>query len=178
MTVAVDEISLRACTHDDAQMLSAVSVATFLDAFAGILPGTSMVEHCRVNLSAEKYAHYLGLPRTRIWVAETAVQQGPVGYAMVSAPELPIADPEPTDLELKRIYLLSRFHGGGAGRALMDQAVEGARAQGARRLFLGVYGGNTRALAFYAKAGFAIVGTRRFQMGFEVFDDYVLARGL
>ena len=174
----VDEISLRPCTNDDVQLLSVLGSATFLDAFAGTLPGASIVEHCRVNHSPEKYSYYLSQPQTRIWVAETVSQQGPVGYSMLTAPDLPIADPQPTDLELKRIYLLSRFHGGGAGRALMDAAVEGARAQGAKRLFLGVYAGNARALAFYAKEGYQIVGARTFQMGFNLFDDHVLARDL
>ena len=159
-------------------MLALVGAATFLDAFAGTLPGRSMVEHCRVQHAVEKYAAYLGDARCRVWVAETVVQAGPVGYAMVTRPDLPIAEPREDDLELKRIYLLSRFHGGGAGRRLMEAAVEGAREMGARRLFLGVYAGNARALAFYAKEGFQIVGQRTFQMGFSVFDDYVLGREL
>lgn len=174
----VDEISLRCCTSDDAQLLSVLGTATFLEAFAGMLPGGSIVEHCRVNHAAEKYAYALAQPKTRVWVAETAMQQGPVGYAMLTAPELPIEDPQATDLELKRIYLLSRFHGGGAGRMLMEAAVEGARAQGAKRLLLGVYPGNVRALAFYAKQGYRRVGTRSFRMGFHTFEDHVLARDL
>jgi ribosomal protein S18 acetylase RimI-like enzyme len=176
--VPVDEIALRACTGDDAQLLSVLGSATFLDAFAGTLPGASIIEHCRINHSPEKYRYYLSQPQTRIWVAETVHQQGPVGYSMLTAPDLPIDDPRETDLELKRIYLLSRFHGSGAGRALMDAAVEGAREQGAKRLYLGVYAGNARALAFYAKEGYRIVGARTFQMGFNVFDDHVLAKSL
>ncbi len=159
-------------------MLALVGAATFLDAFAGMLPGRSIVEHCRVNHAPEKYAYYLGQPGCGVWVAETVVEAGAVGYSMVTKPDLPIDDPREDDLELKRIYLLSRFHGSGAGRRLMEAAVEGAREMGGRRLFLGVFAGNARALAFYKKEGFRVVGERTFQMGFSVFDDLVLGREL
>ena len=159
-------------------MLALVGAATFLDAFAGMLPGRSIVEHCRVNHDAEKYATYLSQPQCRAWVAETVAQAGPVGYAMVTKPDLPLPDLREDDLEVKRIYLLSRFHGGGTGRRLMQAAVTGAQAMGGRRLFLGVFAGNARAIAFYKKEGFRVVGERTFQMGFSVFDDLVLGRDL
>jgi ribosomal protein S18 acetylase RimI-like enzyme len=60
----------------------------------------------------------------------------------------------------------------------MSAAVEAARAAGAPRLLLGVYGGNARALAFYARQGFTEAGTRRFQVGANLYDDLVLARPL
>lgn len=159
-------------------MLALVGAATFLDAFAGMLPGKSIVEHCRVQHAAEKYAAYLAQAECGIWVAETVVEAGPVGYSMVTRPDLPIEDPAEGDVELKRIYLLSRFHGSGAGRRLMEAAVDGARAMGGRRLFLGVFAGNARAVRFYEKSGFAVVGKRTFQMGFNIFDDLVMGREL
>jgi ribosomal protein S18 acetylase RimI-like enzyme len=174
----IDQITLRPALSDDAQTLALVGAATFLDAFAGTLPGPSIVEHCRRHHTPAAYLTYLALPTTAIWIAETTHQNGPVGYSMVTAPDLPIPDPQPTDLELKRIYLLSRFHGSGAGPALMDRAIESARTLGARRLFLGVYDGNARALAFYARTGFKMTGERTFQMGFNTFHDHVLSYDL
>ncbi len=176
--MAVDDIALRVCSHDDAETLALVGAATFLDAFAGILPGRSIVKHCMVHHTPEQYAEYLKHPQCRIWVAETAVEQGPVGYSMLTAPDLPIPNPKPSDIELKRIYLLSRFHGSGAGRLLLEAAIDGARTLAAGRIFLGVYGQNARAIAFYQRNGFQVVGKRTFQMGFNIFDDLVLGRDL
>ena len=84
----------------------------------------------------------------------------------------------PGDIELKRIYLLSRYQGTGAGRALMQAAIAHARACGAPNLLLGVSRGNDRAVAFYRRAGFETVGTRRFQVGEGVYDDLVMALAL
>src|SRR3546814_11132329 len=72
---------------------------------------------------------------------------------------------------LKRIYSLSRFHGTGLGAALMERAV--AAAEGHRRLLLGVYARNDRALAFYPKQGFADIGTSRFDVGGKLYDEQI-----
>jgi diamine N-acetyltransferase len=176
--VAVSEVSVRRGTVEDAQALALVGSATFLDSFAGILEGKSIVQHCKVNHAAEVYAGYLERPDCRIWLAETAVKEGPVGYAMLTKPDLPIADPRLDDVELKRIYVLTRFHGTGTGRRLMETAMDEARTMGRRRIFLGVYGGNLRAIAFYERAGFRVTGSRTFQMGFTIYDDLVLGRDL
>ena len=97
-----------------------------------------------------------------------------IGFALVGTPDLAAA--EEGDIELKRIYSLSRFHGSGLGAALMREAVAAARDH--RRLLLGVYARNERALAFYRKQGFADIGTRRFDVGGKFYDDLVLARPL
>jgi ribosomal protein S18 acetylase RimI-like enzyme len=96
----------------------------------------------------------------------------------MGATDLPGSDPGGADLELKRIYALSRFHGSGMGAQLMLCAVEAARERGARRLLLGVYAGNERAQAFYAKSGFKRIADRRFRVGDRDYDDIVFARAL
>ena len=171
--MALQEIGIRRCSVEDAEALALVGAATFLDAFSGVLPGRSIVQHCKVNHSVEAYAGYLSQPESRVWLAETKAQEGPVGYAMLTAPDLPV-EVTAEDVELKRIYVLTRFHGTGTGKRLMETAIKEARAMGRRRMLLGVHAGNARALGFYERAGFQVLGTRTFQMGFSVFDDFVL----
>ena len=97
---------------------------------------------------------------------------------MLTPPDLPLDDLVPTDIELRRIYLFSKFHGSGVGQQLMDAAIEGARRVDAQRLLLGVFAGNTRALRFYRRNSFKEVGVRTFTVGTVVCDDFVLARSL
>jgi len=167
---------LRRAGEDDAQALALVGAATFLETFAGVLPGPDIVAHCAVQHAAERYAAWLaaGYP---MWLAEAAVGRAPVGFVMLSPPDLPIPSDE-RDVEVKRIYTFSRWHGTGLGRALMEAAADHAKAEGRRRLLLGVYGRNERAIAFYLKAGFEVVGERRFTVGGQTYDDLVLARVL
>ena len=111
---------------------------------------------------------------SRLWLAEAERGGAPVGYAVLTTPDLPEASPGPDDLEVRRIYLLSRFHGGGVGRALMQVTLDAAKAAGAPRVVLGAYNENP-VVGFYERFGFALVGERRFQVGPRVYNDVVMA---
>lgn len=174
----LDEITLRRAYLDDATALALVGAATFLETFAGVLDAEAILGHCARQHSIEAHAKYLSQPTTRAWLAEMREGAAPVGYAVLTEPDLPLNSLTPEDIELKRIYLFSRFHGTGTGKRLFDQAVSEARAMGRRRLLLGVYAENHRGLAFYRKNGFETVGTRTFQVGNRLCDDLVLARPL
>lgn len=167
------EWTLREAQGADAPALALVGAATFLESFAGILQADAIIAHCAGHHRTEAYAALLD-GGARAWLVEAATGGAPLGYALVARPDLALA--QAGDLELKRIYSLSRFHGSGMGAALMDQAIQAAA--GHVRLLLGVYQGNARALAFYEKQGFARIGTRQFQVGAHLYDDYVLARAL
>lgn len=169
------EYALRLCEPNDTEALALVGAASFLEAFAGMLPGADLLAHCRHQHSAQKYAALLAGPDTRACVAE--VNGAPVGYALVCAPDLPVPTTR-DDLELKRIYVLHRFQGTGMGAALMNWSVETARTLGKRRLLLGVNDGNDKAVAFYRRHGFEHVGTRNFQVGTIVCSDFILAKVL
>lgn len=166
---------IRPAIASDAEALALVAQATFLETFAGVLEGHDIVAHCAREHTAARYATWLARPDAALWLAEAAPGAAPVGYAMVGPPDLPVPDPRPTDQELKRIYILSRFHGTGLGRALLAAACETTQTRHGTRLLLGVYAGNTRALAFYARAGFRPVAERQFRVGARTYDDRVLA---
>ncbi len=167
--------TFRACTVADASMLSVIGAATLLEAFAGFIPGDSLLAHCRKNHVPEKYVAVLEHPMGRAWVAEVAPGGCPVGYAMMTAPEFPEGLVRAGDVELRRIYVFTRFHGGGTGAKLMELGIASAREMGAKRLLLGVHPGNVRAIAFYTKNGFRKIGTREFHVGGSTFEDPVLA---
>lgn len=168
--------TLRVCTPEDADALSLLGGATFLQSYADVLEGHDIVAHCRKHHAPEVYAKYLSDPSSRCYVAETEPTKSPIGYITLCRPDLPLDDIGPSDWELKRFYLLHRFQGQGIGRALMDQAVETTRETGRERLLLGVYGQNHAALRFYTAAGFRQLGERFFTVGSQTHHDFVLGR--
>jgi len=172
------QIEIRPCGPGDAAALALVGQATFLETYAHILPGDDILAHCAHEHGEARYAGWLAKPEAyRLWGAYVAGGGPMVGYVMLSPPDLPVPT-GPGDLEIKRIYLLSRFHGGGLGARLMNVALDAATALGAPRVLLGVYGENASAIAFYARQGFAEAGVRRFQVGANTYDDLVLAKDL
>ena len=170
-------ITIRRCGPGDAQALALVGQATFLETYAGTLPAEDILAHCRTEHGEALYADWLDRADHRLWAAEIDEGKAVIGYAALTPPDLPLPTGE-KDVELKRIYLLNRFHGTGVGAKLMTTAIEAAAQAGFTRMLLGVFGGNSRALAFYARQGYAEAGVRKFKVGANEYDDLVLARSL
>jgi GNAT superfamily N-acetyltransferase len=194
----IETVTLRRATPADAPALALVGAATFLEAFTWMLPGPDIVAHAARHHTIPAYQHYFEHPDTRITLAVTGPALGfpdqpgaPVGYAMLCTPELPTLHVLPTDIELKRIYLFSRFRSAAVlapdgspiphlrpAQALMDAAIADARALHRTRLLLGTHAGNLRAIAFYRRNGFTEAGTRTFQVGTQTCSDLIFAKPL
>lgn len=158
-------------------MLSLIGGATFLETFGESIDAANLLAHAQGPHGVAYYEALLAdTAETRCWLAELPVTDAPVGYQVLTISDLPQA--RLGDIELKRIYLFSRFHGGGLARRMVDLAAEAALAMGKSRMLLGVYGENHRAIAFYRKAGFEMIGDRAFAVGKQTFRDKVMMRPL
>ncbi|RIK81219.1 MAG: GNAT family N-acetyltransferase [Planctomycetota bacterium] len=169
---------IRMALPGDAAALALVGAATFLESFAGVLDGRDIVAHCRQQHAEHVYAGWLADDAFRTWLVLADQGDAPVGYLVLGRADLPLDDLAADDWEVKRLYLLGRFQGGGLGRKLVQLAEEQALRRGGRRLLLGVYGRNERAIAFYRHMGFTTVGTRTFRVGARQYDDLVLGLNL
>lgn len=168
---------IRRAGPDDAAALSLIGAATFLESYAHMIGVADMVAHIGAKNSVEAWRGFARDPDTAMWIAELPETAAPIGYALLTAPDLPI-DPRAEDIELRRIYLLSKWHGGGLGRRLIEQAIGYARAMGKRRLLIGVYSENGSAIGFYRRIGCELAGTRSFRVGDTMFNDLIFAMEL
>jgi len=160
----------------DAEALSYLGAATFLATFAFDHPGQPLIEHLRAEHSIAYYAEKLAMPDVDIVIGETPLG-APIGYVMMVPPTHAEVQ-QNGDIELKRIYLLGPWQGGGNGKAMLEQAFQIARERKARRILLAVYEVNARAIAFYERAGFAPLGETIFMVGDVPFRDLIYARAV
>lgn len=172
------EITIRRCVPGDEHALSLVGQATFLETFAGTLGGRDILAHCAQAHAPAQYRKWLSDPRSALWLVEAAPDAAPVGYMVVAPAQLPLPDAAADDLEIKRVYLLGRFRGGGIGKRLVAAAQAHARETQAPRLLLGVYAHNQAAIAFYRRAGFERLGARTFSVGGRDYDDHIMGMRL
>jgi ribosomal protein S18 acetylase RimI-like enzyme len=168
-------VVVRRATADDADALSLVAAATFLESYAHMIKAADMLAHVGRFHAADAYRAFAADPACGLWIAELGQGGAPVGYALLTPPDLPIPDLGPEDCELRRIYILSRHHGGGIGHRLMRMLTEHARAMGKTRLFVGVHSENDGAIAFYGRSGFTDAGRRIFRVGDTEYDDLIFA---
>ena len=178
MPVLPPAVVLRRAQIDDAPLLAQVGAATFLETYAGLLDAEDIGVHCQRHHSAEAWLPWLNNADSAVWLVSAQQGGAPVGYQLLGRPDVPVADLHPSDLEIKRLYLLHRFQAAGLGRQLLQQAVDLGRKQGCHRLLLGVYSQNEAALAFYERVGFKRVGERTFHVGNSDFFDYILGLDL
>ncbi|MGA9870701.1 MAG: GNAT family N-acetyltransferase [Rhodococcus sp. (in: high G+C Gram-positive bacteria)] len=165
----------------DTEQLADVAAVTFPLACPPGSTRESIEAFVNDVLSHERFGEYLDDPNRAILAARE--DDSIVGYAMLIRGEP--ADPEiarilsnsPT-MELSKLYVLPGHHGGGVASALMTAALDTAVDSGCAGVWLGVNQRNERAQRFYAKHGFARVGTKTFTVGSEVHDDFVLERAL
>lgn len=172
------DVDIRVCTPADAGALALVGRASFLETFAGVLDGGDVLAHCESQHAPEIYGRWMSDPRCAVWMAIAQPGGAPVGYLVLAPASLPLDELHGDDLEVKRIYLLHRFHGGGVGRRLMASAAEHARRAGCRRLLLGVYARNHDAIRFYERFGYRAIGRRLFEVGSTAYEDAILALDL
>jgi GNAT superfamily N-acetyltransferase len=152
----------------DVAELADVAAQTFPLACPPAVAPENVSSFIAATLSAERFTEYLADPRR---IVLTAKQGGRIiGYTML------IRDGDDVRVELSKMYVDQAFHGSGVSAALMDAALEAARAWGAPAVWLGVNQKNERAQRFYSKCGFSVAGTRTFQLGSHTEHDYVMER--
>ncbi len=152
----------------DVAALAEVAADTFPLACPPSAAPADIASFIDANLSDTRFAEYLSDPRRTILIAKQ--DDRIVGYAML------IRGVEDDRAELSKMYVRPAQHGSGVATALMDAALEAVAESGADSVWLGVNQKNARAQRFYAKSGFAVTGTRTFQLGAHTEHDYVMVR--
>jgi ribosomal-protein-alanine N-acetyltransferase len=99
----------------------------------------------------------------RAWDAATLSDMlaGPGAFAFVHDDGFVLARTAADEAEILALAVRPQARGKGLGRALLQAAINKARALGATTMFLEVGADNPHALALYAGLGFAKAGTRK-----------------
>jgi ribosomal protein S18 acetylase RimI-like enzyme len=165
-------LSIRPATAADAARVAQFAARTFSDTYAAFNSPEDMAAHLSASYSATKQKNELADPAAAYLLAEEAGRLIGYGYVVLGhgPPGIPLDGPA----ELVRFYVASDWHGRGVAQVLMTACVADARCRGGRTLWLGVWQENPRAIAFYRKAGFRVVGTTSFRLGSQVQADHVM----
>ena len=168
-------LAYRTAGPADAPALAAMGRRCFVETFGSYFPADDMALHLERKFGPEALAAEFLDPALRIRMAET---DGEVMAWLKLAPmDLPVPH-EPAALEVKQLYVLEAWQGAGVAAALMAWAIATARAQGAPALYLCVWEKGDRAIAFYRKQGFEIVGHAPFRLGTQLYQDPVMRLAL
>lgn len=156
-------ISVRRATIDDAAALAAVHVASWEGAYRGLVPDAWFQERT-VQARTAMWRRVLAEPRAGlVYAAEHGDGDGAAAVVGLAAANLPSrdADADEDTAEISALYVDPGHWRAGAGRALMDAALDALTARGFMVVTLWVFEANPRARAFYEKCGFVADGARQ-----------------
>jgi diamine N-acetyltransferase len=175
-------VTVRRAGPADAEAVAGVAAATFPLACPPSITPERIATFIAEVLSPACFADYIAAPERLVLVAEDDGRDGhAIGYAMLVAEQPQDEDVRaaighmPT-VELSKIYVLPDAHGGSVSGLLLAEGLRWAQERGAAGVWLGVNQENVRAQRFYAKAGFTVVGSKRFRVGDRFEDDFVMER--
>ena len=177
------EFQIRRATTDDAAALAAFLKDMFARTFGAQNKPEDLATYFAEAFGEEQQRREISNESIQFWIAESPDRPAGETECLLGCAQLKVGSLSrdvraPRQAELGRLYADTRWHGRGVGHALLERCVSAATSWGARVLWLGVWENNPRAIAFYAKHGFRVVGEQSFQLGSDLQRDLVMARDL
>lgn len=170
---------IRPAAPSDAEALSALKLAafreTFLDGFAIPYPPADLASFEADSYGVNRVAGELADPTHATWVAQDEGGRL-LAYAHAGPCKLPHPEASVDQGELYQLYALNAAQGQGIGGALMRVAMDWLAAEMPGPVWLGVWSGNDRAQAVYAKSGFMKVGEYGFRVGSWTDHEHIFRR--
>jgi ribosomal protein S18 acetylase RimI-like enzyme len=165
----------REATTDDLAAIARLAARTFPLACPPTTPPEAIEAHIRDELSEQRFAAHMA---TSDFFVVDAGGGEVCGYVMIAHDPPPIDHDWSDPVELRRIYVDADRHGTDVAADLMRTSLDFATREGHDWIWLGTNEANTRAVRFYEKFGFRIVGERTFRVAHSIECDHVLARPL
>jgi ribosomal protein S18 acetylase RimI-like enzyme len=170
----MSEPLIRRAGSADVVALAAIGARTFTDTFGHLYPAADLEQFLAEAYNLERTEADVADPEKASWIVEADSEV--IGYALAGPCALPHPEVTPACGELKRIYLLKAWQGGGLGARLFGETLAWLQAKGPRTVWIGVWSENHGALRFYARHGFEKVGEYGFRVGDTVDHEYILRR--
>lgn len=149
-------------TPSHASILAEIGAQTFVESHGHSAPAQDIAAYLSATYREEAFRAELSNPRNAYHLIYHEGELAGYSNLILNAEHPNIEQLKAAKLE--RLYLLQRFHGSGVGEALFRFNVGLAQANGQTGLWLFVWKENHRAIRFYAKNGFEIVGSHDFRL--------------
>lgn len=165
--------TIRRATLDDAEPLARLAESTFRDAFAAGNRPADVDLHCARSFSATIQSREIHDPNTVTIVAELDGELIAFAQVLLQSPKPCVDAKRPS--ELRRFYVSEEWHGRGIAQEVLSEVLTRTARGGSDALWLGVWERNSKAMAFYRKCGFTVVGEHVFHLGEDPQRDLVMA---
>lgn len=159
-------------TVANVNQLQELSKLTFIETFSSSNSEKNLLAHLTNAFNIKRLTTELNNIHSTFYFA--LLDNRPIGYLKLNFAEAQTELQDINSLEIERIYVLKEFHGAKVGQLLFSKAIEVAKANKLKFVWLGVWEKNHQALRFYKKNGFIQFDQHIFKMGDEEQTDYLM----
>ncbi len=153
-------IHIKKATLEDANLLAEISVKAFLPAHGHSSPIADIETYITTNFSLENFQKELTNHNFIYYLMYHNKKLAGFSKVIFNIPTKHVVEKNITKME--RLYLLKEFYGMHLGTKLMEFNTELAKKSKQHGIWIEVWKENLRAIKFYTKMGFEIVGSSRF----------------
>lgn len=157
-----ETIHIRSAQPEDYQLLSDIGTRTLWESHGHSAPEADMRSYIEQSFNPVRAREELANPAFIYHFLY--LDEQPAGYSKIilDQPHPNITQPGVTKLE--RLYLLEEFLSRKAGQVLLDFNIGLSKARGQSGMWLFVWVENKRAIQFYKRNGFRIIGSHDFRI--------------
>ena len=177
MKTNMHDVEIRLANKEDAVAIALLGRITFTETFGHLFRDKQdLLEYYNATFSVEKLETSIAKPNNVFWIA--FVNRLPVGYAKLKLNATSEFITLENTCQLQKIYVLKDFLSMKIGFELQNQLLEKAKELGFSKIWLSVLNSNKRAIDFYKRNGFELIGHHDFQIGKENFEFDALSKEL
>lgn len=169
-------LKIKKCNREDLEILQKISIDTFNDTFKDQNSPENMkayLEKAFDLIQLEKELSNISSEFFLVYVHDEVA-----GYLKVNTNDAQSEEMGDESLEIERIYIKNQFQKHGLGKYMLNHALDMAREQNKKIIWLGVWEKNENAIAFYKKMGFVQTAAHAFYMGDEEQTDFIMTKTL
>ena len=155
-------MQIRKANTIDISQLTSLAKETFIQSHGHSSPKEDLEAYIKLNFTETVFKKEIENPKNIYYLLYN--EEKLIGYSKIvfNDPISPVSDQNIT--KLSRIYILEEAHGKGLGVAFLNYNLELAKAEKQAGMWLFVWVDNHRAISFYKKMGFEIVGSHDFEI--------------
>ena len=158
-------ISIKKAQSEDVPTLSRIGGITIFESHGHSAPTHVMQSYVDEKFSEPYVLEELSVPTNIFYLIH--YEGVPVGYSKIiyNIPIEPV--PQPNITKMERLYVLQEFHSLKLGHQLMQFNIQLSKDNGQQGMWLYTWKENHRAINFYKRVGFVIVGDGYFRLTAE-----------
>lgn len=169
--------TIRIATVADATYISYLGKGTFSETFGHLFRDKQdLIHYVETTFSVPKITMGLQKSSNVFWIA--FIDKKPIGYAKLKLDSATEFIDASSICQLQKIYILKAFVSLKIGSELQTHLLKKARELSYEYIWLSVLNSNDRAIQFYKKNGFDIIGNHDFTIGQEHFDFFAMGKTL